>query len=78
VKIAEAAAWDFVRREGEGLEPTVINPTGIFGPVLSSRLSSSVGLVKAMLDGTSMPMPPVYFGVVDACDAAVLPVTCAR
>lgn len=70
--IAEAAAWDFVRREGEGLELTVINPTGIFGPVLSPRLSSSVALVKAMLDGTSTPMPRVYFGVVDARDAAAL------
>ena len=70
--IAEAAAWDFVRREGEGLELAVINPTGIFGPVLSPRLSSSVALVKAMLDGTSTPMPRLYFGVVDVRDTAAL------
>ena len=69
--IAEAAAWDFVRREG-GPELTVINPTGIFGPVLSPRLSSSVALVKAMLDGTSTPMPRLYFGVVDVRDVADL------
>lgn len=69
--IAEAAAWDFVHDEG-GPELTVINPTGIFGPVLSPRLSSSVALVKAMLDGTGTPMPRLYFGVVDVRDAAEL------
>jgi dihydroflavonol-4-reductase len=70
--IAEAAAWDFVRRDGGGLELTVLNPTGIFGPVLSPRLSSSVALVKAMLNGTGTPMPRLYFGVVDVRDTAAL------
>lgn len=69
--IAEAAAWDFVRGEG-GPELAVINPTGIFGPVLSPRLSSSVALVKAMVDGASTPMPRLYFGVVDVRDVADL------
>jgi dihydroflavonol-4-reductase len=50
----------------------VINPTGIFGPVLSPRLSSSVAIVKAMLDGTHPPVPRVYFGVVDVRDVAEL------
>jgi nucleoside-diphosphate-sugar epimerase len=68
--IAEAAAWDFIRSEGGGLELTVINPTGIFGPTLSPRLSSSVALVKSMLEGTLASMPRVYFGVVDVRDAA--------
>lgn len=68
--IAEAAAWEFVREQGEGLELTVINPTGIFGPVLSPRLSSSVAMVKAVLEGTAPPMPRVYFGVVDVRDVA--------
>jgi dihydroflavonol-4-reductase len=70
--IAEAAAWEYVRGEGAGLELTVINPTGIFGPVLSPRLSSSVAMVKMMLDGTHPPVPRVYFGVVDVRDAADL------
>jgi dihydroflavonol-4-reductase len=70
--IAEAAAWEFVRREGGGLELTVINPTGIFGPVLSPRLSSSMAMVRAMLEGVHPPVPRVYFGVVDVRDAADL------
>jgi dihydroflavonol-4-reductase len=70
--IAERAAWDFVQNEGGGLELTVINPTGIFGPVLSPRLSSSIALVKAMLEGTHPPVPRMYFGVIDVRDAAEL------
>ena len=65
-----AASWEFVREQGGGLELTVVNPTGIFGPVLSPRLSSSVALVKAMLEGSAPPMPRVYFGVVDVRDVA--------
>ncbi|HEV3190220.1 MAG TPA: NAD-dependent epimerase/dehydratase family protein, partial [Polyangiaceae bacterium] len=32
--IAERAAWDFMTTEGGALELSVINPAGIFGPVL--------------------------------------------
>ena len=42
--IAERAAWDFMKDEGGALELSVVNPAGIFGPVLgqtSRRLSSS-------------------------------------
>src|SRR3954454_23857238 len=42
--IAERAAWEQVRSAG-GPELAVINPAGIFGPVLGRRLSSSVALV---------------------------------
>ena len=30
--IAERVAWDFISSEGNGLELSVINPVGIFGP----------------------------------------------
>jgi dihydroflavonol-4-reductase len=32
--IAERAAWDFVAKQGDKLERSAINPTGIFGPAL--------------------------------------------
>lgn len=70
--IAERAAWDFVEREGGGLELAVINPTGIFGPVLGPDYSSSIGIVKAMLDGGMPFAPRVYFGLVDVRDVAAL------
>ncbi len=68
--IAERAAWE--QADGGGPELTVINPAGIFGPVLGGRLSSSVALVRAMLDGAMPVVPPLYFGVVDVRDAADL------
>ncbi|MFI9778520.1 SDR family oxidoreductase [Streptomyces sp. NPDC051956] len=68
--IAERAAWDYIEAEGGGLELSVINPSGIFGPLLGPHLSASTGLVKAMLDGTMPVVPPVYFGVVDVRDVA--------
>ena len=44
--LAERAAWDFVAREGGALELSVVNPVGVFGPVLGPDLSSSIRLVK--------------------------------
>ncbi|MFJ7217908.1 NAD-dependent epimerase/dehydratase family protein [Amycolatopsis sp. NPDC098790] len=67
--IAERAAWE---QAAGGPELTVVNPAGIFGPVLGGRVSSSVALVRGMLDGTMPVVPPLYFGVVDVRDAADL------
>ena len=69
--VAERAAWDDVREHG-GPELTVINPTGIFGPLLGTKLSASTGLVKAYLDGTMPVVPRMYFGVVDVRDVVDL------
>lgn len=70
--LAERAAWDFIAREGGGLELSVINPVGIFGPVLGAGISSSVAIVQKMLDGTMPACPRVFFGVVDVRDVADL------
>jgi nucleoside-diphosphate-sugar epimerase len=55
-----------------GPELAVINPTGIFGPVLGPPLSGSIGLVKALLDGRMPAVPRVSFGVVDVRDVVDL------
>jgi nucleoside-diphosphate-sugar epimerase len=69
--IAERAAWDFMAAEGDGLELAVINPAGIFGPVLGTDSSSSIELVTRLMRG--MPgCPRLYFGVVDVRDVADL------
>ena len=70
--LAERAAWDFIEEGGGGLELSVINPVGIFGPVLGPDLSSSIQIVKAMLEGRVRHCPQVYFGVVDVRDVADL------
>ncbi len=69
--IAERAAWDFMAAEGGALELAVVNPAGIFGPVLGADFSSSIEIVTRLLKG--MPgCPQIYFGVVDVRDVADL------
>lgn len=70
--VAERAAWDFVEREGDGLELTVINPVGIFGPVLGPDYSASIRIIHAMLTGAMRAAPPIRTNTVDVRDAADL------
>jgi nucleoside-diphosphate-sugar epimerase len=70
--LAERAAWDFIAREGAGLELSVVNPVGVFGPVLGSDFSTSIELVKRLLDGAIPGIPRVAYGIVDVRDVADL------
>lgn len=70
--IAERAAWDFIREQGRGLELAVVNPVGIFGPVLGRELSGSVEIIQRMLAGAMPACPRVFFGVVDVRDVVDL------
>ena len=70
--VAERAAWGFIEAEGGELELSVINPVGIFGPVLGPDYASSVAIIKAMLDGQMPFAPRVSFGMTDVRDVAAL------
>ena len=70
--LAERAAWSFMVREGGDLELTVINPVGVFGPVLGPDFSASIRLVQRLMDGAMPGTPRLYFGVVDVRDVADL------
>lgn len=70
--LAERAAWDFVAGEGKGLELAVVNPVGIFGPVLGSDYSTSIELVKRLIEGAMPGLPQLWFGIVDVRDVADL------
>ena len=70
--IAERAAWDFIAQEGRGLELAVVNPVGVFGPVLGPDLSTSILLVKRLMEGALPGCPKLNFGVVDVRDVADL------
>jgi dihydroflavonol-4-reductase len=70
--LAEKAAWDFVDGEGQGLELAVVNPVGIFGPLLGPDLSASIVLIRTMLEGKLRAVPQLMFGVVDVRDVAEL------
>lgn len=69
--LAEKAAWEFIEREGGGLELTVINPVGIFGPAAGGISSASIDtVVKGILNGVAKESPNFTFGVVDVRDVA--------
>ena len=70
--LAERAAWDFIATEGGGLELAVVNPVGVFGPVLGPDYSTSILLVQRLMDGAMPGCPRLYFGVVDVRDVAEL------
>jgi dihydroflavonol-4-reductase len=70
--LAERAAWDFADREGGGMELAVVNPVGIFGPVLGPRIPGSAGIVKSMLDGEMPRTPRLWTSAVDVRDVADL------
>ncbi len=70
--LAERAAWDFMARQGEKLELSVVNPVGVFGPVLGPDYSTSILLVQRLMDGGIPGCPRVYFGAVDVRDVADL------
>jgi dihydroflavonol-4-reductase len=70
--IAERAGWDFMDREGRDLELTVVNPVGIFGPVLGPDYASSIQIIATMLNGGMRLAPPMWTQVVDVRDVADL------
>jgi nucleoside-diphosphate-sugar epimerase len=70
--LAERAAWDFMRQEGGALELSVVNPVGVFGPVLGPDYATSILLVQRLLDGQVPGCPRFFFGVVDVRDVADL------
>lgn len=70
--LAERAAWEFVQSEGRGMELAVVNPVGVFGPVLAKDYSTSILIVRRMLDGALPGLPKIWFGAVDVRDVADL------
>src|ERR1700688_4547074 len=70
--LAERAAWDFMAGEGGDLELAVVNPVAVFGPVLGPDYSTSILLLRRMMDGGMPACPRLYFGVVDVRDVADL------
>jgi nucleoside-diphosphate-sugar epimerase len=70
--LAERAAWDFIAKEGGKLELSVINPVGVFGPVLGPDYSTSILIVQRLMDGAVPGCPKLSFGIVDVRDVADL------
>ncbi|MBS0482286.1 MAG: NAD-dependent epimerase/dehydratase family protein [Proteobacteria bacterium] len=69
--LAERASWEFIAREGQGLELTSVNPTMVLGPTLGTDLSHSIRMIKNMLDGQP-GNPRINTCIVDVRDVADL------
>jgi nucleoside-diphosphate-sugar epimerase len=69
--VAERAAWEFIVTEGN-LQLSVVNPVLVFGPVLGPDYSTSILLLRRLMDGSVPGCPRLYFGVVDVRDVADL------
>jgi nucleoside-diphosphate-sugar epimerase len=70
--IAERAAWDFVGDNGGSPELAVVNPVAVLGPLLGPDPSTSIELVKRLIDGSMPGTPKVAYGLVDVRDVADL------
>jgi dihydroflavonol-4-reductase len=49
--LSERASWDFIAREGNGLELASVNPVAVYGPALGVDFSHSIRLISNMLEG---------------------------
>lgn len=49
--LSERASWDFIAREGNGLELASVNPVAVYGPALGADFSHSIRLISNMLEG---------------------------
>jgi dihydroflavonol-4-reductase len=69
--LSERAAWDFIAKEGRGLELAAINPVAVLGPALGADYSHSIRIIKTLMDGQP-GCPKVNSGFVDVRDVADL------
>lgn len=70
--LAERAAWNFIEKEGGTMELSVVNPVGVLGPILGKDISTSIQIVKYLIDGAIPGCPHLSFGFVDVRDVADL------
>jgi len=70
--LAEKAAWEFIEKEGHGLELSAVNPVAVMGPVLGAEYSHSIQIIKNFLTGKIPGCPKINSGFVDVRDVADL------
>lgn len=70
--LAERAAWEYIEGEGKGLELVAINPVGVFGPIRSADVRTSVGVVQQMLSGGVPAMPRMGLQFCDVRDVSAM------
>lgn len=70
--LAEQEAWRLMDAAGRHDDLAVINPAGIFGPLLDADPGTSSTLVRRLLDGKLPASPKLAMSIVDVRDVAAL------
>jgi dihydroflavonol-4-reductase len=68
--MSEKASWDFIAKEGNGLELASVNPVAVLGPALGPDSSHSIAIIKNIMTG--QPCPRINSCYVDVRDVADL------
>jgi nucleoside-diphosphate-sugar epimerase len=68
--LAERAAWDFIARQGNGMELVSLCPVAVAGPVLGTDVSGTNHLIQRSLDGAMPGYPNISIPFVDVRDVA--------
>lgn len=68
--LAERRAWEIMEQAGRREALAVINPSGIFGPLLDEDPGTSAQLVLRLLNGSVPAVPRIPITVVDVRDVA--------
>ncbi|WP_095013160.1 NAD-dependent epimerase/dehydratase family protein [Tsuneonella mangrovi] len=68
--VAERAARDWVAVNNPSMAFCSVNPVAVLGPVANDDLSTSIEMLKRVLDGSVPMVPNVGFSVVDVRDVA--------
>ncbi len=70
--LAEKAAWEYIKTQGNGLEFATINPVAILGPSLNAHISGSFHLLQNLISGKMKAIPNIPLNIVDVRDVADL------
>lgn len=68
--LAERAAWDFIAKEGRGMELSTILPVAVMGPVMGNDVSGANHIVQRSLNGQMPGYPNMFVPIVDVRDVA--------
>jgi len=68
--IAEAAAWEFMKKYPSEMEFSAVLPGAILGPVLEKDFGTSANIVIKLMDGSMHAVPQIGFEVIDVRSVA--------
>ena len=68
--LAEKKAWELIKKADTDTKLTVINPSGVIGPSLTSEISSTQLIIAGLMNGKIPVNLPIHIGYVDVRDVA--------